>query len=941
MFSANMTVLHEQHTTKLQNKYGISPDSPVIQDLIRRGLLASVSPDEVRRLLGRDDVDSGGMLLRYPNAPNTFTIRLNTPLTNGEGKTVKYLRSAGQGSRLYLPLGVDMGSSEIWITEGELKALAGSLRGLPVVALPGIWNWRSTPENADLYGEERIPDDEAMILDLQRDWSGKNVVLIYDSDINKQHPGHAAFERLAEQLYRQGAEEVRIVTLPSLTQDGKTGLDDFLLLREQAGKDPVSELKLLVARTAVYLPTGDGAEAFADRLIAKKPDDPDAQVTAAAAILASRGEVYCRGWLKQHVKTKEMQQAVLKEATTKIPQRLAPRPVQTTKNILSNPSYAEILPKLANTRYRVDRNGRLCFAKFVQTTAGVMEEEIPLANFVPFPLREIVKDDGQETETVFELAGVLAGGKQLPAVKVPAERFATMNWIPTAWGLNANLEPGLSSKDRVRHCVQSMAVDIPKDTVYGHLGWRKIENRWCYLHAGGAVGGEGIQTETDSQLSRYRLPAEDGDVITALKASLSLLGIAPGKITYPLLSLSYLAPLCEPLRRAGVEPAFTVDLYGQSGTLKSSTIAVFLSHFGDFTEYTLPASFSSTANAVEKLLFQAKDCLLVVDDLHPVSDGNEMRKMQAVAEKVFRGQGNRSSRARMKSDTSLRRSYSPRGLAVVTGEETPGGQSTLARGLTIEMKAGDVNIPKLSEAQKNRGLLPYAMKSYLSWLAPQLDELPGQFKAAYENLRDRAVSGEQHLRLAGDVADLFIGLATFLDFAKTQGVITQAEQEAHLTTAWQVFLDLAAEQDQRVRAERPAQRFLDIIRELFTQKLIYVKSPDGGAPTDAELLGWESYTSDGEEPAYSPGKAGTFLGWSDEDFLYLLPEATYREVFRFASSQGNTFPVKSQTLWKHLEAEGVLVVEQDSGRVYRTVQAPKKLIGAPKRVLKLDTRKIF
>jgi hypothetical protein len=129
-------------------------------------------------------------------------------------------------------------SQDLIITEGELKSLSGHQKGLPVVALSGIWNWRTQGPEAELLPEgEKLKDSEALISELHRDWAGRTVIQLFDSDITKDHPGYPAFERLAEQLYNQGAKEIKIVTLPSMDEKSKTGLDDFLLAREDSGPE--------------------------------------------------------------------------------------------------------------------------------------------------------------------------------------------------------------------------------------------------------------------------------------------------------------------------------------------------------------------------------------------------------------------------------------------------------------------------------------------------------------------------------------------------------------------------------------------------------------------------------------------------------------------------------------------------------------------------------
>ena len=59
------------------------------------------------------------------------------------------------------------------ITEGEKKAIAGCVRGLPVIGVAGVWNWRQTLDT----GEKLV----LSALD-QIAWKGRSVELVPDSD---------------------------------------------------------------------------------------------------------------------------------------------------------------------------------------------------------------------------------------------------------------------------------------------------------------------------------------------------------------------------------------------------------------------------------------------------------------------------------------------------------------------------------------------------------------------------------------------------------------------------------------------------------------------------------------------------------------------------------------------------------------------------------------
>jgi len=156
-----------------------------------------------------------------------------------------------------------------------------------------------------------------------------------------------------------------------------------------------------------------------------------------------------------------------------------------------------------------------------------------------------------------ELKGLLQNGALLRPVKISIADFLgkPSSWAGLAWGAKAALRPMLEKE--AGYAIQEMARDIPETTIFTHTGWRLIKGSWVYLHAGGAIGpgSENIEVEISERLTKYSLPGETGDIKEALKASLALLELGPKKIMYPLLALVYLAPLCEPLRQAGIEPS--------------------------------------------------------------------------------------------------------------------------------------------------------------------------------------------------------------------------------------------------------------------------------------------------------------------------------------------------------------------------------------------------
>nr|MBA3970223.1 DUF927 domain-containing protein [Gemmatimonadota bacterium] len=236
-----------------------------------------------------------------------------------------------------------------------------------------------------------------------------------------------------------------------------------------------------------------------------------------------------------------------------------------------------------------------------------------LTNFTARIKADASEDDGAEVERGFEIEAMLLGRRH--TFTVPAKQFPGMGWVAEHLGAGAIVQPGFGIKDHARTAVQTLSGEIPARRVYAHTGWRKIGDEWLYLHAGGAVGGsaggEGseAQVELSGALRERELPTaspEGEEMLGAVRASLALLEVAPGGISYPLLAAAYRAPLGE--------SDLSIHLSGPTGEGKSELAALFQQHYGAELDARSLLSWESTENAIEGQAFTLKDQLLILDD---------------------------------------------------------------------------------------------------------------------------------------------------------------------------------------------------------------------------------------------------------------------------------------------------------------------------------------
>ena len=586
------------------------------------------------------------------------------------------------------------------------------------------------------------------------------------------------------------------------------------------------------------------------------------------------------------------------------------------------------LPELVGTPYRVVGGG---FVRLKNTKEG----EIPqrLTNFTARVEEEVVRDDGAEVRRIYKVTGKTKD-KALPRADVPATQFGPMNWVADAWGLSARITAGQGAKDHTREAIELLSQGASARRLYAHTGWRTLPSgERVYLHAGGAVGAEGVEVELEPGLERYALPtlhehAGEG-LASAVRRSLRFLDLAPTRVTAPLLGAVYSAPFSEIL-----VPDFTLWLWGGTGSFKSTLSALALSHYGAFSETSLPLSFESTSNALERSLFLLKDTVAVVDDWRPAVSHGDASEMDRKAQRLLRAVGNRQGRGRMTSDITLRRSYSPRGLVIATAEALPEGpafESASARALSVNLSREAVNLKKLAELQLHKSSLARAMTGYIGWSAPRYEKLSEQLPARREALRDqvRAELGSSHPRTPDAAASLITGLRMLRAYAQSVGALEEAEADEFLARATAGVAEAAKAHTEATKGDDPATRFVEILRSLFDASRAYVKDRETGAhPDDWADLGWERREAqDGAD--IIPERGASFVGWVDEQHFYLEKDAVYAAVAGFAQRGGIPFGTKPRTLWRALRRSGVSLA--DSGRS----DTLARVEGKPKRVVQV------
>lgn len=565
-----------------------------------------------------------------------------------------------------------------------------------------------------------------------------------------------------------------------------------------------------------------------------------------------------------------------------------------------------------------------------------------LANFTARVVRDTTLDDGVSPDRVFRLVARRAGRRFEFDVK--GSEFEDLGWRLTEIGPDAAVES--YKKNKAFNAIQLLSVNFERRRVYAHTGWRRIEGTPAFLTQGGAIGPEGRQTDVDVQLpdplARYHLPAPPTgkDARDAVEAVLALTGdtpkdgVLPDRVVIPSLGAVVSAPLGE-----FDETAFSVFIHGSTGSFKTSWAAVLQSFFGDFRITSLPASWSSTHNALERLASASKDVLMVIDDYAPAGSARADAKMTQKADRVLRGTANRQARQRLRSTTEFQETYVQRGLIVATGESLPTGESLRARFFGIRMRKEEMDLAALTQAQAaaDDGQYRAAMAAYVQWLAGQFDELQEEVSRRRQDLRSRWLEGGEpdvHLRVVDMCALLKTAWGYFLDFAAEIGVdVSPWRAEGRIDHRVDAILKeraLGGDSQTRYHQEaQPGRMFLRLLRTALHSGRAYLDNRDNpgvqdfpvAVDTTPRAIGWQwgrplgPSTRDGPDRRSQPRPPDSsgvkLIGYIDSENIYLIPEEAFAVARRLASDAGKYLPGDSDELFRDMKDRGLLTEHGD------------------------------
>lgn len=200
----------------------LKPATPKFSQAILDDLAKSDLTEQDALALGWYEDKRGNLAIPFNNGSSLVRTRFTVPrlhIRNGKQIFQRYSQPRGTAPELYLPAIGDFDWNDVkadasiglYISEGEKKSAIACKRGFPCIGLTGVDCWSRK-------GGIPLPQWDEF------DLVGREVVIIFDSDITHKPAVKSAERRLAHML---SARKARVFCL-RLSEDLFTGFDNFL-----------------------------------------------------------------------------------------------------------------------------------------------------------------------------------------------------------------------------------------------------------------------------------------------------------------------------------------------------------------------------------------------------------------------------------------------------------------------------------------------------------------------------------------------------------------------------------------------------------------------------------------------------------------------------------------------------------------------------------------
>ena len=746
-------------------------------------------------------------------------LRPDQPRTDKDGRPTKYEAPLGQPPRLYVPWDCfpDQGGreTELLLTEGEKKALAGCQAGIPTVAGGGIFGFHDATarQAAKARGEDIWPP----LPELVQIVSSRDPTIAFDSDIDENSEVMRAATVLARMLHGV-ARSSRITFLPS-PGGKKVGLDDLFVACH--GNPARFREELFAARRPAE--PHDLLEWTAGKLSTWSASQRALELRRAMAFclhLLPREQF--AAWRARASERLGVGKNALKEVERSIRAQMAQHPQQ-------DPSW------LTAPGYTVSAQGESTGVWW----KGSQGENATLVAVAPINVYEV----GTDEDGVQHVGVKWRYGQDTQSVLVPRLHIAGPDLLQlAARGAPVTLANRGRLQDFLARQEQVNLDRIPRIRVFNRFGWSKDLHHFALGRFVVGEGGGRAIAEADEQFLDALRPS--GDI--AIYKHICREVIAASHAAEAGWAVGYAPPL---LRLLG-HRSFLLSFWGPSHGGKSADQALAVSTFG--RPEGLKLTGDATPTAVEANLSRCNDITSWVDD-------TQQTRSRALLDGLAYQVGGGTGRARGTVTGGLCRIANWTSIGFVSGEHPllKINAAAGARNRTLELQvvpmtralAADVHVtlrqhhgltgPAFVEELLHRFIIPGKLdelddlyRSFVTQLSPEPGDQPGLYVAliALADFLARiwVLGDEEH---SARTAAVSMGRALIgMSRSQRDTAVDSVDAGYEAIVAWVVENDALFHPEPDVTAERP-------LRGPLKRLGLYIDASDADGRRVVAILG--------------------------------------------------------------------------------------------------------
>lgn len=298
------------------------------------------------------------------------------------------------------------------------------------------------------------------------------------------------------------------------------------------------------------------------------------------------------------------------------------------------------------------------------------DNNIKISNVLIVPIKKYNYKTEEETKSNIELKAIISPtGEELPTIIESIQDIENAKWYTDSlWWKKIRFELPPQKNIQI-DCIKVLSEFMEEETLYKYVGFANEDGKKIFLHTGGAVGTDkAVKVDLENEvLNRFTLTNKKFDIKETLeKYSLKCLEVAPKKITQPIFSLMFTAPLTSTFEEVGIPLGFLTWVQGPPQSMKTSLVAAFVSHFGFFDRNSTPMSFNDKIPSAIQKLGKLKDVVVICDDYFASANKQEAEQMKKFAGELIQLCYDKIIGSRSKSNGEIRKTPRMKGQVIAT-----------------------------------------------------------------------------------------------------------------------------------------------------------------------------------------------------------------------------------------------------------------------------------